>query len=247
MARLWLGGVGLVALLACGSAYAASPISTWTGFYIGANAGYGFGNPSSFLTWNRLANNVAPLTPADYSTNVSGALGGLQFGYNYQINNFVIGAETDFQFSDISGETKTGSTFIPFLTDFAHFNEDQKLKWLGTVRARGGVLATPSLLIFATGGLAYGSVQATSTFAFETPPFATYTGSTTQTRVGWTAGGGVEWALDRAWSIKGEYLYYDLGTISVTGDEPGNAGFHTLLDQKVNGQIVRVGVNFKFN
>ncbi len=260
MKKAWLFGASLAAVVFTGAASAAdlgtrmpvkapvaAPAYNWTGFYIGGNAGYGWGDPSSFLTWNKFASDPAPLTPADYDTHVSGAVAGAQIGYNYQINSFLVGAETDFQYSGIKGSTTTPSTYLPAMNDFARFREDQRIAWFGTLRGRLGVLATPTVLVYATGVLAYGSVEANSHFNYDTPPFAHYDGSTKQTKAGWTAGGGAEWALGNRWSVKAEYLYYDLGSISVTGSEPGNLTFFTLLDQKVNGQIVRVGANFRLN
>jgi outer membrane immunogenic protein len=81
--------------------------------------------------------------------------------------------------------------------------------------------------------------------------FKAYSGSAAQTKTGWTLGGGAEWALNRSWSVKAEYLYYDLGTINVTGLPPpppvlGPIPFATQLSQKVTGSIARFGVNFMF-
>jgi outer membrane immunogenic protein len=222
------------------------PAFDWTGFYVGLNAGYGWGDPGSNFRGNPAGSFGAPLDPSSYVTRNRGFIGGAQAGYNYQTGALVLGVEADIQYADIKGTTTTPSTFLPGLGDFAHYSESQKLDWLGTLRGRLGFVPTANVLLYATGGLAYGGVRATSLYMFETPPFATYTGATTETRVGWTAGGGAEWAFDRAWSVKGEYLYYDLGTIGVTGRQPGNVVFSTITSQKVAGQFVRLGLNYRF-
>jgi outer membrane immunogenic protein len=102
-----------------------------------------------------------------------------------------------------------------------------------------------NLLIYGTGGVAYAKVNATSLFGFDTPPFHSWSGSTSQTNTGWTIGGGAEWALNRAWSVKAEYLYYNLGAINVIGTRPGDTVFMTNYDQRVTGSTARLGLNFK--
>lgn len=223
----------------------------WTGFYAGLNTGYGWGNASGHLgegpTAGGFGGGALPLLPADYNARSSGFIGGAQAGYNYQINTVVIGVETDIQFGNINGTNLTGPTLIPTLpfSEAATFTERQKLSWFGTLRGRIGFLPMSNLLLYGTGGLAYGSANATSQFRFTNSPFVTYSGTTTQTKTGWTLGSGAEWTLNPSWSVKAEYLYYNLGTISVIGLTPPLPAFSTLLSQKVTGQIARIGVNFK--
>ncbi len=260
MKKLFLSAVALATVVASGPSSAADlpaampmkasatvPYLNWTGFYVGVNAGYGWGDPSSHLDFIQPAGALssAPLAPGDFNTRTSGFIGGLQAGYNYQINAIVVGAETDFQYANINGTTTTPSTPIPALMDFAHVSLSQKLSWFGTTRGRIGVLPTSNLLIYGTGGVAYAKVNATSLFAFDTPPFHSWSGSTSQTNTGWTVGGGAEWALNRAWSVKAEYLYYNLGAINVIGTRPGDTVFMTNYDQKVTGSTARLGLNFK--
>jgi outer membrane immunogenic protein len=229
-------------------AVVAVPYLNWTGFYVGLNAGYGWGNPNSHLGEGPTPSGfggAAPLLPADYNPGSRGFIGGAQAGYNYQINTVVVGVETDIQFGSINGTMTTGSTALPLA--FATFTESQKLSLFGTLRGRIGFLPMSNLLLYGTGGLAYGRVNVTSQFRFDTPPFNDYSGSTTQTKTGWTIGGGAEWALNPSWSVKAEYLYYDLGTVSVTGLKPTRPLFSTSLSQNVTGSIARLGVNYKFS
>lgn len=128
-------------------------------------------------------------------------------------------------------------------------------KWFGTVRARVGLLATPQVLLYATGGLAYGDTELSLT----TQPFASpgvncalgaacVSGTSSGTSIGWTAGVGLEWMFARNWSVKAEYLFIDLGAISATGATvnavpPGSYTASTDFRE----HIARVGVNYKFD
>jgi len=111
--------------------------------------------------------------------------------------------------------------------------------WLGTVRGRVGFLATPALLMYGTGGFAYGEVKVSTSITQSNTDCANFgagscvasnaaTSGESQTRAGWTAGGGFEWLFAPQWSAKAEYLFYDLGSVTfsngtlVTG--VGNAG-----------------------
>jgi outer membrane immunogenic protein len=128
-----------------------------------------------------------------------------------------------------------------------------KLESLGTVRGRIGFLPQSNWLINLTGGLAYGEVQTSATLLDEaaapTPPFA-FSGSASSFRTGWTLGGGVEWAWTRTWSVKAEYLYYDLGTTTVAMPLttpvafPGPGSFAATFNN--TGSIVRAGINYHF-
>jgi outer membrane immunogenic protein len=119
---------------------AAAPVFTWTGFYVGVNAGYG---------WNTNDDDVViPGVGTFEADDEGGFVGGGQVGYNYQIGSFVLGLETDIQYADIGGDTDFGGIL----------DDDDSDSWFGTVRARAGV-AFDRALIYATGGLAYGEVS----------------------------------------------------------------------------------------
>ena len=178
MKKLSLLSVALMAVGSIGSSNAADlparmttlapvPYLNWTGFYAGVNAGFGWGDPSSHLVTGPLAGFAAdPLAPADYNTRMSGFIGGAQAGYNYQINTVVVGVETDIQFSNINGTMTTPSTFLPALVSPATFTESETLSWFGTARGRIGFLPMSNLLLYGTGGLAYGRVNTTSSVPF---------------------------------------------------------------------------------
>lgn len=121
----------------------------------------------------------------------------------------------------------------------------QKIDWFGTVRGRAGVLVDPKVLLYATGGLAYGEVKTSETVGIVPTAF-----SSTTTNVGWTVGAGVEGVLGGSWTAKLEYLYVDLGKASGTYITPSTAfggGFLTSsYSSRITDNVLRVGVNYKF-
>jgi outer membrane immunogenic protein len=220
--------------------------------------------------------------------NGGGFIGGGQVGYDWQATfggrSFVTGVEADIQGVASSGNTATGtrvtavggtaisdSTGAPIATVTS---VSKSLDYLGTVRGRVGYLATPEIMIYGTGGLAYGGARISSSTVSYAPTISpssdlTYawgsSGSSSNTQVGWTAGGGAEWMFLPNWSLKGEYLYYDLGKVTynqglsgayVTANSavPGNYsagqpwwGNMSQVSTRFNGNIVRLGVNYHFN
>lgn len=260
MQKLFLAGAVLIALTAAPAARAAdiampvkAPVMTkvydWTGFYLGVNAGYGWGGPGvAFDTPFFLP---AGATPTSLAANPHGFLGGVQAGYNYQAGRMVYGIETDIDYAGIRSSDTAVLVPIAIYTTTA----EQKLDWFGTVRGRLGFLASDRLLMYATGGLAYGRGSASSTHSVTLggPPACLFfagcgSGSTSGWRAGWTAGGGLEWAFADKWSAKGEYLYYDLGSLSYSYlDSQPVPGLVYHASASFRGSIVRVGLNYKFN
>lgn len=199
------------------------PAFSWTGFYLGANGGGGWGQTS------HSTDPTAVLSFATGNFNTSGGVAGGTFGYNYQTGAWVLGAETDLDWANIKG-TKTFDTTIASVP--ARFSHSSELMWLDTARARVG-WAYDRVLFYGTAGAAFGGVQAyrDASIALLTPA-----ATDTETRFGWTAGGGIEWAFLNNFSAKVEYLYVDLGSQT------------QLLDDSVkfNANIVRAGLNVKF-
>ena len=206
---------------------AVAPVANWTGFYAGLNAGYGWSDaassnvavdPASALLFGAL------LPPGSFDTRFEqrGAIAGGQAGYNWQFSDRVVaGIEADIQWADVHG-TDIRSAVAPNLPLFQFTSSTSRnLEWFGTVRARLGFLATPDLLLYGTGGLAYGQTNTTASISLTPPPglnvaigfadpggnfiFACsnapgsppncYAGSSRQTSVGWSAGLGGEWRL----------------------------------------------------
>jgi outer membrane immunogenic protein len=227
---------------------------SWSGFYAGVHAGYGWGEA-------KVSPQVGPAFTPDQAQwfvdngsptlNTSGALGGFQAGYNFQNGPVVWGLEADFSFSGVKGSRSTPLLVPPAplgLLDRS-FAEHDSLKWMATFRGRIG-WATPNVLLYATGGLAVGEREF-SQFVLTDPTVNVNNlrNSVTATKVGWTVGGGVEYALTRNWSVKGEYLYTDLGTISATTDSDTAPGFGVTLTSASQFRMhsARGGVNYKFD
>ena len=189
----------------------------WTGFYLGINGGYGRGRSS----WSD------PLVGTDSGRfNTSGAMLGGQLGYNWQRGPVVLGIETDMDWLNAKGSSSAGGVCG---TDGAGSCQTQQ-SWLGTTRARIGY-AFDRWLPYVTGGVAYGDIKATQP-----------TGTSSSTKVGWTAGAGIEYGINRNWSAKAEYLHVDLGTASFMGAASGTP----TLAVPITEDLARVGLNYRW-
>jgi len=214
--------------------------SLWTGTYFGLNAGYNWGDNSTSFTFFPEA--FGPFGfPASATVNNSGFIGGAQWGYNYQLGSFVFGTESDFDWLRNSGTITGLNSITPgtlTLTD--------KVEWLSTFRARLGFTPTDRILLYGTGGLAAGEVSASTNVTF---PAVSYLGSNTDTLVGWALGAGAEYAITNNLFARIEYLHYDLGTARVVGypNNIGAAGFLTQTQFDVAGNVVRAGLDYKFD
>lgn len=226
----------------------------WTGGYVGGHAGWGRARANTSFTPLPNAIQFVDLTPTTLRPDPSGFNGGAQAGYNWQSGHFVVGAETDISWSRMSGTAtltpiiKNNGTAFPgagFLT--AH----QDTKWFGTLRPRAGI-AFDRILIYGTGGLAFGHVNysANADFRPGTPTailFFQYPASFSKTKTGWTAGGGVEVGINRHWSWKAEYLYYDLRKESITANPvPVNPPFQVAYSWETKAHTFNTGINFRF-
>lgn len=178
---------------------------SWTGFYIGGEVGYGWGEENDTLS---------ELTgyPLDHF-GVSGAIGGLKAGYNQQFNNIVLGVEADIEASGISG--KKGITFVNEGTGVSSLS--MRNTWQGSLRARFG-LAFDRLLVYGTAGLAIADDRE-SPYVFDPGRFPfpyIVSGAQTKTLYGGTVGLGAEYAIDPHWSLSGEVRYADFGKVNYT-------------------------------
>jgi len=189
-----------------------APGFSWTGFYVGINGGYGWAKSS----WS------SAVTSGDVSP--KGWLIGGTLGYNMQTGNFVWGLEGDVDLSTIKGSTSGGTGVC------ATPGCESRNRWFGTARGRIGY-AFDRWLPYLTGGAAFGDVKMSPNTGL----------SETKTKIGWTAGAGIEWAFMTNWSTKIEYLYADLGKSTCSA---ASCGVDTDVTWKAN--IVRLGVNYRF-
>lgn len=246
--------VSAVALLlsAASPAFAQDMLAPWTGFYAGVNAGAGFADATVATTGQAAINSSTvadgarpPFTKMD----PNGFIGGGQFGYNWQSGGLVYGIEADLQDADIRlrrNVVTTGSAFPGTRNNLFY----QELEYLGTVRARLGY-AWGSTMLYGTGGLAYGGVTNAVNFSGPLPAGTQqFTGLHNSTSYGYSAGGGIEQAFGARWSIKTEYLYYDLGSNVVSASViPGSGGVGTGYNARFDnrGHLVRLGLNYRLN
>jgi outer membrane immunogenic protein len=223
MNRLIIASTLLVAFASGAKAADAVSIDTaapagfvWTGGYVGLQGGYGWGDSHHFATG-----------AASPTFDIDGFIGGVTAGYNYQINQVVIGVETDISYANVKGGTSESSD-----TWGCGDGCETEVKWFGTLRGRLGY-AMDNTLPYITGGLAYGGAEAN-------PDIAGYGGK--DTLFGWTAGAGIEHAFTPNWTVKAEYLYVDLGDVDLADFGAPFGRGHV----DVNFNTVRIGLNYKF-
>jgi outer membrane immunogenic protein len=234
------------------------PVATapfiFTGFYAGANVGGVLGGTKYLETPSGAFGPAAASVQGvgTSSTAPRGVLGGLEAGYNWQIGHFVLGIETDFSGWDMSsnsGGTATGLAPPVFglppgsLITYSSSGTVTS-NWLYTLRPRVG-FANGNMLTYLTAGLAVTNLRFSESITLGSGA-PTLTGSTSTTVAGWTAGGGVEYALSWNWFIKAEYLYASFSNqnaAQVVGPFPTLTGTATA---NLNANILRGGFDYRF-
>jgi outer membrane immunogenic protein len=234
--RAFVGGIALAAgtAVCIGSALAADlprpaappqvapvayapPVYNWTGFYIGGNVGAGFAHSS----W------ADPFIGTHDTFDKTGFIGGGQVGVNWQINALVLGIEGDFDWTSLKGSGHDS---------FAN-TINTETQWTSTVTGRIGA-AFDRLLVYGKGGVAFAHVNDGLTDVFGG------VASASQTRTGWTAGVGLEYAFAPNWSAKIEYDYLGFGSENVNFATAHFPAYNT--SNSLNVQEVKAGINFKF-
>lgn len=211
----------------------------WTGFYVGGQIGGGW--------FSSQTTTVSPSAsfPAGFvqgTIDGSGFLGGGYAGYNYQINQFVIGIDGDYSWADLKG---SGSDISPI--NGGTTTHDEKFKWIATVTGRLGY-AVNNWLLFGKGGWAWAGFEGDSS-TFNLAGVNTSNATSSETRDGWTLGGGVEWGFMPNWSAKLEYDYVKFSTTNFTAASTNVAtGVVTPLQRSAtsNLSMVKAGVAYRF-
>jgi outer membrane immunogenic protein len=265
MKRLLLASVTLFALVSGMTAHAAdmplkaapyaAPAPLWSGWFFGGNVGYGLGvktdpsvtfvNPAGIGGLTNFLNNGGNMFP---NTSPDGVVGGLQLGYNWQVGAWVYGVVTDIQASTISQSATTVTPVVPTGANLSE-NLSASIDWFGTVRGKLG-WAAGNWLFYGTGGLAYGKV-ATDLRFFCTPGGTgcggvNLAGHTDETKAGWTAGGGIDYAISNYVTVGAEYLYLDLGRSSVTGSQVPLFATTVVANPHFAAHIARATINWHF-
>jgi outer membrane immunogenic protein len=205
---------------------------SWSGFYVGVNAGGGWSNANTDFSF--------PGFPsfANVDNHMAGVIAGGQAGYNWQSGSWVFGVEADFQYSGMKGGISAPCPAGVCAGLAASF--DHSIPWFGTARGRIGY-ASAGWLLYATGGYAYSRLEA---HASASAGGVGVSIDRDQTRSGWTAGGGIEVAFAGNWTAKVEYLYMDFGTHDGSWTL---TGLPLLTDKtQLQSNIVRGGVNYRF-
>jgi outer membrane immunogenic protein len=235
-------------MYAKGPTAAPAPFS-WSGFYLGAQGGAGWGTTTDDL----LSVDGAPSPrTTTFQNQISGWHGGFTAGYNWQFNQLVLGVEGDWSLADISGKSDCSGLSSIFILR-SNCSLSSKLGNFGTIDGRLG-FAVDHALVYVKGGAAYGHfTHDASAGTFNgTLPLGIFALSATDNRWGATAGVGVEYAFARNWSAKLEYDYLDFGTRTVTlngsfGPNFGGANLSAADSIREQVSVVRAGVNYRFD
>jgi outer membrane immunogenic protein len=239
-----------------------APAYNWTGFYAGLNAGAVIGHASTqtdsvFSPVGYFA--LSSIGAIDQFGNQHprdlGFTGGIQFGYNWQLNNnVVLGLETDFGYMGVRASSSSMGIYPCCAPTSFTISPTAKTDWLWTVRPRLGVIGPYNTLLYVTGGVAVTQVKGDFLFN-DTFATANESASISKTQVGWAVGLGAEYAWTGPWSLKAEYLHVDFGSVSTTSTNltafgppvipfPTNVFTHTI---RMYDDIVRVGLNYRFH
>jgi len=201
-------------------------VYNWGGLYIGINGGWGWGN----VRWS--VPTTVSLPALSGTVNDNGAIIGGTLGVNYQTGAFVFGLEGDLDYSGIN--TGTTSTACAVSGNCQTGNN-----WLSTVRARAGY-AVNNVLFYGTAGGAFANMQTTLSGV-----------TTSRIQPGWTLGAGIEWAFFNNWTAKFEYLFVGLNTVNANCATAvciaNNGGASVPLSVSLSENLVRAGINYKFN
>jgi outer membrane immunogenic protein len=248
----------------------------WTGAYLGVNGGGGWENTKTDYSYSSIAAPSPPgfedvfgpsgplnvggssavqsaisdgYLPVSLGSSASGfGVLGAQIGYNDQVQQMVFGVEADIDWASGGRSTTFAAPDNGYITNNSY--QSAGLQWLGTARLRAGYAADRALF-FATGGLAFGGVKASSgASAFDGSNTDLYAGSGSATKFGFAVGGGLEYALTANVTLKGEYLYYDLGSanyaVAAANAVAQGEGLFISAHQRVDGDLVRLGLNLKY-
>jgi outer membrane immunogenic protein len=230
------------------------PVYTWSGCYAGASAGSSNGTSQHYTTAGSVLTPGTALPAAAVGANItdsfnlSGFIGGGQLGCNWQWGAWVFGIEGDGSATNKEGQAfETALASIPGLGSRANWVSQTQERWLVTARARLGLSGWgwwgDKTMVYVTGGGAWAKID-TSEFLAGNPIPTGHQES--NTRSGWTVGGGLEYALGYGWSVKGEFLYVKFDNYNTFTTGPFALGNVSPREVKLEDYIWRAGMNYKF-
>jgi outer membrane immunogenic protein len=235
----------------------------WTGLYGGVTLGgsvYHLGSTTSascpaggyFCTPASTANASSIASTASGSSSGSAFIGSGAVGFNWQYGDLIFGPEADAGYFNLHGTRQFSAKYLAAVpappvggAKSYLFTQEFSTDWLITARGRVGYTVIPAVIVYVTAGLA--ATDFTVQNAFSDASGASESASVTN-HIGWTAGAGTEVALTQNWSLKAEYLFLDLGSLSVTGTVTNPAGLSNGLTtaSAVQTHILRAGFNYRF-
>jgi outer membrane immunogenic protein len=217
-------------------------IFSWTGCYIGVNAGGKWGRFDD--NWAASSNFSGPefiSASGTHTSDGSGFIGGGQIGCNYQTGVLVWGIEGDFNGTSFKGSRDLATANLGFAQIY---HSDYSERWLSTVRGRIG-FAADRWMAYVTGGLAVASIESNDSVFFASSG-STFSGSSSEVTTGYAVGGGIEGAIWDSWSVKAEYLYVNIKSPDVNLTSPAFPAFVISTTHRVKENIFRVGLNYRF-
>ncbi|WP_294541352.1 outer membrane protein [uncultured Rhodoblastus sp.] len=203
---------------------AVEPAINWTGVYAGLQLGGAFGNTDLTLPNNGYSE----------SWGNNGVIGGGHIGYNYQVQSFVLGAEASFDLLSVKGSQTTNIAFAPNIFTGSSYHD-----YIISADGRLGYVYK-NLLIYAVGGYAFAANNSALTLN------SVQIGSVSNTINGYDVGGGVEYALNNQWSVRGEYRYYNFQNNTNHFSTSNKTFTNSVFTQSVNFNVFRAGVSYKF-
>jgi outer membrane immunogenic protein len=224
------------------------PPPSWTGFYVGGDAGAAWLSDSA--TWNPLPSPAAfgefPISGNDRGT---AFIGGAHVGYNDQVMpDWVVGLEGDWSWSKAGGSVTQPWIADPgsVVTPGSETTMNANLEWIAAARGRIGYLVTPDIMAYATGGAAWAKMEYSALATNNGGYFVT--DSSSSTRAGYVAGGGVEWLVTDNWSVRAEYLYYQFAKgPNVVATQPSSGGLPSnFVWGKADVSVAQAGLSYKF-
>jgi outer membrane immunogenic protein len=220
-----------------------APVFDWTGSHIGLSGGYAFDGHDASYTYNGVAPEEVAILPSGASLSSNGGIIGGNIGYDAQFNGVVVGVEADLSWTNFSDNHTHVLPGEPGDMETLIFATSYQMDWFSTVRGRIGV-PFGGLLIYGTGGLAFANVSMNTSVTVGTE--GALSGATEETKVGWTLGGGAEYAVTDCVTIKAEALYFDLGSIALNASNSQFPQVTLDVNQQVAGTIARAGISYRF-